>query len=112
MSYLPLRRQVSPINSVNATLYPSWYDVIFKDTWRYIPEPLLDYVRYLPMREYRGFRAWQDTIREFSRGLIKQNMEKGDGKDIMSVLLRANGSSIPKNKMSDDEMVDQIACVT
>jgi len=94
---------------VNATLYPSWYDVIFKDTWRYIPGPLLDYVRYLPMREYRGFRAWQDSIREFSRGLIKQNMAKGDGRDIMSVLLRANGSSIPKNKMSDDEIVDQIA---
>jgi len=63
----------------------------------------------LPMREYRGFRAWQDSIREFSRGLIKQNMAKGDGRDIMSVLLRANGSSIPKNKMSDDEIVDQIA---
>ncbi|KAF8258918.1 cytochrome P450 [Lactarius quietus] len=94
---------------VNATLYPSWYDIVFRETWRYIPGPLLDYVRYLPTREYRGFRSWLDDVRKFARGLIKQNMVKGDGRDIISVLLRANGSSSPKNKMSDDELVDQIA---
>ena len=72
---------------------------------------MLDYVRYLPLREYHGFRSWLDSVREFSRGLIKQSLIKGDGNDIMSVLLRANGASNPKNKMPDDEMVDQIACV-
>jgi len=100
------------INSIDSTLYPSWYDLIFKETWKYIPEPLLEYVRYLPTREYRGFRSWLDNVREFSRGLIKQSMDKGDGNDIMSVLLRANGSSNPKNRMDDSELVDQIACVT
>ena len=61
------------------------------------------------MREYRGFRTWLDNVRKFSRGLIKQSLVKGDGNDIMSVLLRANESSSPKNKMSEDEIVDQIA---
>jgi len=61
------------------------------------------------MREYRGLRSWLDSVRELSRGLIKQSLDKGDGNDIMSVLLRANGASNPKNKMSDDEMVDQVA---
>src|SRR6266702_2435343 len=103
---------ISLINSINSTLYPAWYDLIFKETWKYIPGPLLEYVRYLPTREYRGFRLWLDSVREFSRGLIKQSMVKGDGNDIMSVHLRANGSSNPKNKMADDELVDQIACVT
>jgi cytochrome P450 len=64
------------------------------------------------MREYRGFRTWLDSVREFSRGLIKQSLVEGDGNDIMSVLLRANDAINPKNKMSDDEMVDQIAYVT
>ncbi|KAI9449717.1 cytochrome P450 [Lactarius psammicola] len=91
------------------TLYPTWYDLVFKETWKYIPGPLLEYVRYLPTREYRGVRWWSDNVREFSKGLIKQSMDKGDGNDIMSVLLRANGSSNPKNKMADDELVDQIA---
>jgi cytochrome P450 len=77
----------------------------------YIPGPLLEYVRYLPTREYRGFRSGLDNVRKFSRGLIKQSLAKGDGKDIMSLLLRANGASDPKNKMPDNEMVDQIACV-
>ena len=30
----------------------------------------------------------------------------------MSVLLRANESSNPKDKMTDDELVDQVTCVT
>ncbi|KAH9173529.1 cytochrome P450 [Lactarius sanguifluus] len=94
---------------VDSMLYPSWYDLVFKGTWKYIPRPLLEYVRYIPTREYRGLRSWLDNVRVFSRGLIKQSTDKGDGNDIMSVLLRANASSNPKNKMPDDEMVDQIA---
>jgi cytochrome P450 len=77
----------------------------------YISGPILEYVRYLPTREYRGFRSRLDNIRKFSRELIKQSLTKGDGNDIMGVLLRANGASDPKNKMPDNEMVDQIACV-
>ena len=96
---------------MEASLYPPWYDIIFKETWRYIPGPLLEYVRYLPTREYRGFRSWLDKVRVFSRGLIEQSIVKGDGNDIMSVLLRANGSSNPKDKMPDDELVDQVMCV-
>ena len=98
-------------NSIDTTLYPSWYDLIFKETWKHIPGPLLECVRYLPTREYRGFRAWLDHVRVFSRGLIKQSIVKGDGNDIMGVLLRANASSNPKNRMPDDELVDQIAYV-
>ncbi|KAH8998335.1 cytochrome P450 [Lactarius hatsudake] len=97
------------VNSVDSMLYPSWYDLIFKETWKYIPRPLLEYVRYIPTREYRGFRSWLDNVRVFSEGLIKLSTDKGDGNDIMSVLLRANASSNPKNKMADNEMVDQIA---
>jgi cytochrome P450 len=93
---------------VDTTLCPPWYDLIFKETWRCIPGSLLGYVRYLPMREYRGFRSWLDNVREFSRRLIKQSLIDGDGKDIMSIILRANESSSPKNKMPDNEMVDQI----
>ena len=37
---------------------------------------------------------------------------KGDGNDIMSVLLRGNGASDPKNKLPDNELVDQVVCVT
>ena len=38
-------------------------------------------------------------------------MEKHDGKDVMSILLRANGSEDSKDKMTNDEVVYQISCV-
>jgi cytochrome P450 len=64
------------------------------------------------MREYRKFRFWLGNVREFSRKLIEKSLTNRDGNDILSLILRANESSSPKNKMPDDEMVDQIVFVT
>jgi cytochrome P450 len=50
-----------------------------------------------------------DYIRTFARGLIKESKVKSGGKDIMSVLLRANESSDPKNRLTDSEVIDQIS---
>lgn len=97
--------------SVDSTLYPGWYDLIFKETWHFIPEPLLGYVRYVPTREYRRFRSFLDYIRNFAGGMVKESKVQGDGKDIMSVLLRANESTDLKNKMADNEVIDQISFV-
>ncbi|KAI0263463.1 cytochrome P450 [Gloeopeniophorella convolvens] len=94
---------------VDSTLYPSWYDLMFKETWSYLPEPVHNLIRYLPIREYRRFRSFLDFMRSFSRDMVKQSMVNGDGKDIMSVLLRANESEDPKCKMSETEVIDQIA---
>ncbi|KAI0293886.1 cytochrome P450 [Multifurca ochricompacta] len=94
---------------IDSTLYPSRLDVVFKACWRYIPEPLLHYVRYLPAREYRRFRKYLDYVRSFARDLVKESMVKGDGNDVMSVLLRANSSEDPNSKMYYDELIDQIS---
>ena len=96
------------MESIDSVLYPSRFDVIFKSIWRYIPEPILDLVRYLPTREYSRFRRYTKFIRKFSQEMVEKSVAKGDGKDIMSVLLRANASENPKNKLSDSEMIDQI----
>ncbi len=42
------------------------------------------------------------------RGIVQKSIVKGDGRDIMSVLLRANSSEDPNTKLSDGEVVDQI----
>ncbi|KAI0263471.1 cytochrome P450 [Gloeopeniophorella convolvens] len=94
---------------IDSTLYPSNWDVLFKATWRLIPESLLSYVRYLPSREYSRFRRYLDFTRNFAREIIQKSIIKGDGKDIMSVLLRANASEDPKSRMSNDELVDQVS---
>ncbi|KAH8995128.1 cytochrome P450 [Lactarius hatsudake] len=96
---------------IDSTLYPSPLNLIFKSTWRYIPEFLLRYVRYLPTREYRRFRTYLDCARDFSREIIKKNAEKGDGSDMMSVLLHTNASEDPQNRMRHEEVVDQLSAL-
>ena len=41
--------------------------------------------------------------------MIKESVAKGDGNDIMSVLLRANASEDPKTRLTNKEVGDQIA---
>jgi alkylphenol/PAH-inducible cytochrome P450 monooxygenase len=95
--------------SIDTTLYPTPLNLIFKSTWRYIPEFLLRFVRYLPTREYRRFRVYLDYVREFSEDIIKKNGDKDDSNDMMSVLLRANASVDPKHRLKHCEIVDQLS---
>ena len=50
-------------------------------------------------------------MRNFSQKIIEKSIIEGDGKDVMSVLLRANLSEDPRGRLSDTEVVDQIAYV-
>ena len=66
-------------------------------------------IKYLPTSQFRQFRDYSAFIRNFSRGIIERSIIEGDGKDVMSVILRANASEDPKKRLSDIEMIDQIA---
>lgn len=90
------------------SLYHRPLEALFKYFWRYLPEPILDLLVYLPRREYRRFRNYLKGVREVARDIVRKSIVKGDGRDIMSVLLRANSSEDPKTMLSDDEVVDQI----
>ena len=111
MRLVPIFKGMTILDSIDSTLYPSRFDLVFKALWCYIPEPLLHYVRYLPLREYRRFRTFLDFSESFSRGIISESKLKSDGKDMISVLLRANASETPNDKMTDSEVVSQITCV-
>ncbi|KAJ6524397.1 cytochrome P450 [Mycena vulgaris] len=82
---------------VDSTLYPHKFDIVFRSLWRHIPNPILNYLRYLPGREYTHFRHYLDFIREFSRGL----MAKSDAK--------ANAAEESRFKLSESEVIDQIS---
>jgi cytochrome P450 len=51
-----------------------------------------------------------DFSESFSRDIVKGSAEKTDGKDLISVLLRANASENPTDRMTDDEVIYQITC--
>ena len=70
---------------------------------------ILYYTRYLPLREYRRTRDWLDYTRSMARDIIRKSEAQGDGKDVMSVLIRANASENPKTRLSQPEVLDQIS---
>ncbi|THH20553.1 hypothetical protein EW146_g851 [Bondarzewia mesenterica] len=94
---------------IDSSLYPSSLDLFFKSFWRLIPVEILNLVRYFPSREYRRYREYLDFARVFSREIIHENAEKGDGNDIISVLIRANASENPQVRLTEGEVIDEIS---
>ena len=80
-----------------------------KSWFNAIPVKILYYVRYLPIREYRRGRNWLDFARVMAGDIIRKSEAQGDGKDVMSVLIRANESENPKTRLSQPEVLDQIS---
>ncbi|KAI0640269.1 PAH-inducible cytochrome P450 monooxygenase PC-PAH 1 [Trametes polyzona] len=99
----------------DAIPFPSRLTVLFRHLWKYIPMPLLDYVQYVPTKEHIRFRRTLKVINEFARDLIKEKTEAvlagkhENKKDIMSILVKANASENPKSRLSDKEMISQMA---
>lgn len=94
---------------IDSTLYPAPLDLLAKSFFNSIPTSVLYYTRYLPSREYRRFREYLDFARVISQDIIRKSEARGDGKDVMSVLVRANASENPKTKLSEPEVIDQIS---
>jgi cytochrome P450 len=103
------RAQVSYSSSVDSTLYPSSFEILFRSFWRYIPVSILHYVKYWPTREYTRFRRYLQCVQSYAKDIIQKNEEQGDGKDLMSILMRANKSEDPKARMTDREVLNQIS---
>ncbi|GJE88905.1 cytochrome P450 [Phanerochaete sordida] len=101
----------------DSVLYPSRWSTIFRALWKFLPDWLLRYVRFIPTREYTRFRHTLNVINKVSKSLIDQkaaDLLAGDktSKDVMSVLVRANASEDPRARLSEEEMVSQMATLT
>ena len=98
-------------SSIDSTLYPHRWNLVFRSLWKYFPTGVLWYLRYLPSREYRRFRHYLNFMRVYGHEMVSQTQvdTKGTGKDIMSVLLRANEAEESRLKLSDSEVIDQIS---
>ena len=97
----------SVTTSLDSTLYPPVIDIVFKHFWAYIPEEPLDLVRYIPTAQYARFRGYLDHMRVYGRKLIKDH-EGDDGKDVLSLLLKANREVDKQARVEDDELFDLI----
>ncbi|EGN99106.1 hypothetical protein SERLA73DRAFT_181927 [Serpula lacrymans var. lacrymans S7.3] len=96
---------------LDSMLHPPAWDVLFKATWRYIPDSILHYVRHIPTREYSRFKDFLDTSFRIGKDLVDQKAsgtEKGS-KDILSILVQSNIAEDAKKRLNEDEMLSQIA---
>jgi hypothetical protein len=74
--------------SIDTLLNPSSWDVIFKSTWRFLPQPVLKCLKYLPYKEYSRFATYLQTAIQTGKTIINEKAggtEKGS-KDIISIL--------------------------
>ncbi len=75
---------------------PSRWNALFRASWSYLPNFLLDLVDYIPTREYKRFRHTTKVINKVSKRLIEEKTEAllsggKTSKDVMSIL----GTSLP-----------------
>lgn len=96
---------------IDTLLYQSSWDIIFRSTWRFLPQPVLKYLKYLPYREYRRFATYLQTAIQTGRTIINEkaaDTEKGS-KDIISILIQSNLVEDARAQLSEREILSQIA---
>ena len=64
---------------------------------------------YLPTKKYKHIRQTRETITAIAEEAVaekRRDMKKGleGGKDLLSLLLRANAREDPQRRMSDEEI--------
>ncbi|TFK92813.1 PAH-inducible cytochrome P450 monooxygenase PC-PAH 1 [Polyporus arcularius HHB13444] len=94
--------------------FPSTFTVLFQRLWYYIPTPILKYVKYMPGKDHARFRRTLKIINEYSKKLIDEKTEavlagNEKKKDIMSILVKANSAESQKERLTDEEMIAQMA---
>ncbi|EMD32079.1 hypothetical protein CERSUDRAFT_126990 [Gelatoporia subvermispora B] len=95
----------------DSLMFPSKWDILFKATWNYLPISLLRFVNYLPMREYRRFRSTNQIMSRVAKNIIDEKVRDGTPstkRDIADMMLNANESLDSKQRVSRDELADQI----
>ncbi|EKM51869.1 uncharacterized protein PHACADRAFT_262258 [Phanerochaete carnosa HHB-10118-sp] len=100
----------------DSMLYPTAWNAVFQTLWDYIPDSILECVRYVPTREYARFQYTMRIFNKYSQQLIAQKsaapVDDKSSRDVMSILVRANASEDPRSKLSDEEMVSEMCALT
>ncbi|KAI0754753.1 cytochrome P450 [Daedaleopsis nitida] len=100
----------------DAVPFPSKWTILFRSlVWPHIPMSILKYVKYIPTKDHIRFRRTLDIVNDFAKSLIDEKTGailagKGENqKDMMSILVKANASENPKQRLSEQEMTSQVA---
>jgi cytochrome P450 len=78
-----------------------------------LPEKVVEMMPHIPTKQYKAIRQTHNTFSAVAAKVIAEKriaMEKGleGGKDLMSLLLRANAKEDKNGRMSDEEVSAEI----
>ncbi|KAI0331166.1 PAH-inducible cytochrome P450 monooxygenase PC-PAH 4 [Cubamyces sp. BRFM 1775] len=92
--------------------------MLFRATWDYIPEPVLRLFKYIPAQPFTHLRGVSNLFTKYGRDILREKRPEVDaekrtyGKDVLSILVKANESSDPKTRLSDEEILAQMYTLT
>ncbi|KAI0743376.1 cytochrome P450 [Daedaleopsis nitida] len=92
--------------------------ILFQATWDYIPESILKLFSHIPTAPFTTLRDINGQFMQYGRQILQEKRaeieadKESSGKDIMSLLIKANTSADPKTRMSDEEMKAQMFTLT
>ncbi|KAK0214101.1 cytochrome P450 [Armillaria fumosa] len=101
----------------DAGIFPSRAGILFSALPRILPKPLLQLMDLIPSRQKTHFSSFEVAAKKVGRELLKENSEgsglySSTGKDVLSILARANSQEEEKKRLSDDEVLAQITSLT
>ncbi|KAG7444713.1 cytochrome P450 [Guyanagaster necrorhizus] len=91
--------------------------ILFATLPRVLPKSLIQILDLIPSRRKKHFSNFKVAAQNAGREVLKENVEGNDldsstGKDVLSILARANAQEEEKKRLSDDEVLAQIATLT
>ncbi|KAF8906098.1 cytochrome P450 [Mucidula mucida] len=91
------------------------FNIVYGALWRQLPTWFMNLI-HIPSKETKRFMHFQDTSKRYAREALaaSENITASDpdsimGKDILSILVRANGQEDEKRRLSEDEVLSQMA---
>ncbi|KAF8589246.1 cytochrome P450 [Ramaria rubella] len=99
--------------TVDAFYKRSNFTLLMEALWGYLPWTLVKLLQNLPTQQLNRLRDFQRTAKGVAKNIVDTQtgrfyMGKEGGKDIMSILVRANLSEDPKVRLSEHELSAQL----
>ncbi|PIL27010.1 cytochrome P450 [Ganoderma sinense ZZ0214-1] len=97
---------------------PSNAVILFRASWDYIPIPVLKLFRYLPGKPFTRLRNLNNLFRQYGKQILREQgpavdaERKLDGKDVMTLLIKANASADANTRLDDEELIAEMFTLT
>nr|VWO99056.1 FAD-binding FR-type domain-containing protein [Ganoderma boninense] len=97
---------------------PSNASILFRSAWDYIPIPLLKLIKYVPAHPFTRVRNLNNLFMQYGKQILREQAPEVDaerkvnGKDVMSILIKANSSADAKTRLDDAELIAEMATLT